>query len=160
MDISGTAPAAKVLSYLTRENGRGYLNLLYKEMVYDTDNDTVLARTSAGSHTYDQGGIYIFQDLDNPTFNGMAIQYTGSQISGVLGTGLFDDETLGEDNQIIVNATGAVLVGWQIWDGNGWGDNNKFTVLDNETTETDDNGNTIIVGQKRIELLNFIGDAE
>lgn len=69
-------PAAKALYYLTSENGKAFLQLLYKEMVYDTD----------------------------------------------------------------------------------WGDDGKFDVIDGESTTTDDNGNTVIIGQKRIELPYFIDE--
>ncbi len=33
-----------------------------------------------------------------------------------------------------------------------WGDDNKFNIVDNQTTTTDLNGETIIVGQKRVQL--------
>lgn len=42
-----------------------------------------------------------------------------------------------------------------------WGDDNTFTVTDNVTTESDDNGNTIIVGQKRVKRWNrFLAEDE
>lgn len=71
-------PAVKVLSYLTRENGKAYLQLLYKEMIYDVD----------------------------------------------------------------------------------WGDDSKFDIVDGESTTTDDNGNTVKIGQKRIELPYFVSDGD
>jgi|LGOV01.1.fsa_nt_gb hypothetical protein len=70
------SPTVKVLPYLTREDGKAYLRLLYKEMIYDVD----------------------------------------------------------------------------------WGDDSKFNVIDNESTTTDDNANTVKIGQKRIELPFFVGD--
>ena len=74
----GANPAVKVLPYLSRENGRAYLYLLAKEMVYDVT----------------------------------------------------------------------------------WGDDNTFDVVDNVSTTTDDNGNTVLICTKRIPLNRFIGDAE
>jgi len=78
LSLPATNPAAKVLYYLTSENGRAYLQLLFKEMVYDTS----------------------------------------------------------------------------------WGDDGKFNVVDGSSTTTDDNGNTVLIGQKRIELPYFMGDSE
>jgi len=72
-------PAAKVLPYLTRANGKAYLQLLYKEMKHN---------------------------------------------------------------------------------GTSWGDDAKFSVIDQEGATTDLNGNTIKIGQKRIDLPYFIGDSE
>ena len=33
-----------------------------------------------------------------------------------------------------------------IWNGNGWGDNNQFEIIDNKSTQIDDNGNEVIYG--------------
>ena len=41
-----------------------------------------------------------------------------------------------------------------------WGDDNNFNIVDNVNTTTDDNGNTILIGQKRIELPFFIKEDE
>ena len=41
-----------------------------------------------------------------------------------------------------------------------WGDDSKFNIVDNVSTTTDDNGNTVLIGQKRIELPYFIEDKE
>ena len=71
-------PAVKVFPYLTRSNGKAYLQLVFKEMKYDVD----------------------------------------------------------------------------------WGDDSKFNIVDNVSTTVDDNGQTVLVGQKRIELPYFIGAAE
>jgi len=40
-----------------------------------------------------------------------------------------------------------------------WGDNNKFDIVDGESTVTDDNGNSVIVGQQRVALPFFTGKA-
>ena len=41
-----------------------------------------------------------------------------------------------------------------------WGDDSKFNIVDNVSTTTDDNANTVLIGQKRIELPYFIEDKE
>lgn len=71
-------PTIKVFPYITKENNKAYLNLVFKEMKYDVD----------------------------------------------------------------------------------WGDDSKFNIVDNVSTTTDDNGNTVLIGQKRIELPYFIEDKE
>lgn len=73
---SDVSPAVKLLPYLTRENGRLYLQALFKELKFDVD----------------------------------------------------------------------------------WGDDAKFNVVDGVVTVTDDNGNTVLAGQKRIALPFFISD--
>ena len=47
-----------------------------------------------------------------------------------------------------------------VHNGSSWGDDSKFDVVDGVSTTTDDNGNTVLIGQKRVELPYFIGDAE
>ncbi|MBE0599484.1 MAG: hypothetical protein IH614_19770 [Desulfuromonadales bacterium] len=44
--------------------------------------------------------------------------------------------------------------------GTSWGDDAKFSVVDNESTTTDLNAATIKIGQKRLELPFFIADGE
>lgn len=76
MNTDANSPAVKVFPYLTREDGRLYLQALFKEMKFDVD----------------------------------------------------------------------------------WGDDGKFDVVDGVVTVTDDNGNTVLAGQKRIALPFFISD--
>lgn len=76
---SSGSPAAKALPYLTRLNGKLYLQMLYKEMRHN---------------------------------------------------------------------------------GTSWGDDAKFNVVDNDSTTTDLNAQTIRIGQKRLELPFFIADGE
>ena len=43
--------------------------------------------------------------------------------------------------------------------GTSWGDDNRFNIVDNQSTVTDTNGETVIVGQKRVALpYHFDGD--
>ena len=79
LSLPATDPAVKVHDYLTSENGKAYLQLLFKEMIHN---------------------------------------------------------------------------------GTSWGDDGKFNVIDGVSTITDDNGNSVLIGQKRVELPYFIGDAE
>ena len=73
------APAVKVLPYLTRLNGKAYLNLVFKEMKHN---------------------------------------------------------------------------------GTSWGDSSKFEIVDNVSTTTDNNAQTVLIGQKTVELNMFVGADE
>ena len=73
------SPAVKVLPYLTRLNGKAYLNLVFKEMKHN---------------------------------------------------------------------------------GTSWGDDAKFNIVDNVSTTTDNNAQTVLIGQKTVELPYFIGADE
>lgn len=44
--------------------------------------------------------------------------------------------------------------------GTSWGDDNKFNIVDNVSTTTDNNAQTVLVGQKTVELPYFIGADE
>ena len=44
------------------------------------------------------------------------------------------------------NNLGSSNIVFELWDGNGWGDNNQFEITDNQATQTDDNGNTVKYG--------------
>lgn len=74
-----TSPTAKVLPYLTRANGKAYLNLVFKEMKHN---------------------------------------------------------------------------------GTSWGDDNKFNIVDNVSTTTDNNAQTVLIGQKTVELPYFVDAGE
>lgn len=150
--LSPYPSTAKALPYLSREDGRAWLHVLYKEMVYDTTVDTSGEFTSITEATTTKTAGESYKVTDG-LFEGYwrwkittAAQLTASAFYEVDGNLYYDK---------IANGVFATR-----WDGNGWGDDNTFTVLDNESTETDDNGNTIIVGQKRIALPYFIGEGE
>lgn len=44
--------------------------------------------------------------------------------------------------------------------GTSWGDNNKFNIVDNVSTTTDNNAQTVLIGQKTVELPYFIAGDE
>lgn len=44
--------------------------------------------------------------------------------------------------------------------GTSWGDDNKFNIVDNVSTTTDNNAQTVLIGQKTLELPYFIGADE
>ena len=44
--------------------------------------------------------------------------------------------------------------------GTSWGDSNKFEIVDNVSTTTDNNAQTVLIGQKTVELNMFVGADE
>ena len=44
--------------------------------------------------------------------------------------------------------------------GTSWGDSNTFNIVDNVSTTTDNNAQTVLIGQKTVELNIFIGSDE
>lgn len=44
--------------------------------------------------------------------------------------------------------------------GTRWGDDNKFNIVDNVSTTTDNNAQTVLIGQKTVELPYFIDAGE
>lgn len=46
------------------------------------------------------------------------------------------------------------------YNGTSWGDDNKFNIVDNVSTTTDNNAQTVLIGQKTVELPYFIDAGE
>jgi hypothetical protein len=46
------------------------------------------------------------------------------------------------------------------YNGTSWGDDNKFNIVNNVLTTTDNNGQTVLIGQKTVELNVFIAGDE
>ena len=72
-------------------------------------------------------------------------------------TGIFVDYAPLADGGFI-NSAGTVI--WKLWNGDGWGDDNKFNVVDGISTTTDDNSAITLIGQKRTKIHSFIGEEE
>lgn len=159
IDLDGTGPTAKVAYYLSRLNGRLMMHLIYKEMKYDSTADSptdVITINAASSFSVAANDLVVLRGFDNPAFDDLVVIFLNAT-STTWPANTFNQYYITPDGVVITSA-GAVWSTAKVWDGNGWGDDNKFTVLDNESTETDDNANTIIVGQRKIELPHFIRD--
>jgi hypothetical protein len=142
------SPAAKVLSYLSHENGRYYLQFLAKELIWDVNKDAVTDFTTANSSisaTYTIGEYYWFT-------NKAPRKAYLCEISGTYTVDSLTEATNGE----IVSNSGSLY--FTPWDGTGWGDDNKFTVLDGTDAEEDLNGNNVIVTQQRVALPFLTGE--
>ena len=138
--VSG-GPAGKVLDYLSSENNVGKLLFAFKEMSFD-------ASIAAGA---------TFEDiLGSASQNTMVIDryynITSGFIAGYYRTIIqhtvqaLDNEAywFKDTNGDIRDPSGILVL--SIWNGNGWGDNNQFEIIDNKSTQIDDNGNEVIYG--------------
>ena len=75
---------------------------------------------------------------------------------GVNGTTNFNNANFGVNGLGEVTYANVVVDTWELYDGNGWGDNNKFEITDNRATQTDDNGNTVKYGTASFNTQYFI----
>lgn len=146
-----SSPTVKAFPYITSENSQYYLQWVYKEMIWDLTLD------STAEFTTISGADVSLKVVDTIYFvvsssggrNGAWVCKIATSLS-------IDDPTwsLGVNSELIASL-GTVY--FTRWNGNGFGDNNKFTIINGEGTETDDNGNTVLIGQKRVALPFFVG---
>lgn len=154
LPINGIVPAVKVFPYLTRKNGKAYLNLVFKEMKYGS----YLAPTTvtASSATYTQNRTYKI-NIAGCALDGKVIKWVGTTATSAIDWSLYDVSPTGV---IYLLSTGVVYTNAKLYDGDSWGDSNKFEIVDNVSTTTDDNGQTVLIGQKTVELSYFIDAGE
>jgi hypothetical protein len=150
---SGGTTAVKALDYLSSENGVAKLSYAYKEMAYDSGADSPNEHTfvnQSSTFSYVAGNVYKlihsnFVKLRDSVFVA-EVSFTDTA-SNVDRYSLFQDGSLKSSN----GSTKLVL-----HDGNGWGDNNQFEIANNQTTQTDDNGNTIKYGTASFDTQYFV----
>ncbi len=152
--INGVVPAVKVFPYLTRLNGKAYLNLVFKEMKYGS-YVAPTAVTNASS-TYTQNMTYKI-NIAGCALDGKVINWVGTTATSAIDWSLYDVSPTGV---IYLLSTGVVYANAKLYDGDSWGDSNKFEIVDNVSTTTDDNGQTVLIGQKTVELNYFIDAGE
>lgn len=154
MPVNSSNIAAKVFPYLTRLNGKAYLNLVFKEMKYGS----YLAPTvvTAASATYTQNMTYKI-NIAGCALAGKAIKWTGTTTTSAIDWSLYDVSPSGV---IYLLSTGVVYANAKLYDGDSWGDDSKFNIVDNVSTTLDDNGQTVLIGQKTVELPYFIDAGE
>jgi len=141
INLVGTSPAAKALPYLSDE-AKPQLVVAAKEMIYDSGADA---------------------PVDFPLVDGdIAVSYmagtayrvrSGAGIvvvtSAVTGSFTYTDYTQYPDGDVR-NSSGVLY--WTKWNGSGWGDDNEFNVVNNTSTATDNNKNTVLVSTKSTKL--------
>ena len=146
--IGGTTTAVKVFPYLTTENGRKVVNLVFKEMKFDTSTDTAneqILITSANQTTDGVVGseYYVDQSVSG-ILSGKILRCKIAFTIDWNSTAWVD---LGNGNYGIPSSSSVYLE--QVI-SMGWGDDNKFNIIGNVSTTVDDNGNTVLIGQKKI----------
>ena len=150
---SGVA-TVKVLPYLTRLNGKAYLNLVFKEMKYGSyATPTVVTSASA---TYTINMTYKI-NIAGCALDNKVIQWIGTTTTSAIDWSLYDVSPTGV---IYLLSTGVVYANARLYDGDSWGDDNKFNIVNNVSATTDTNGATILIGQKTVELNYFIAGDE
>jgi hypothetical protein len=122
-------------------------------MAYDSGADSPNEHTfvnQSSTFSYVAGNVYKlihsnFVKLRDSVFVA-EVSFTDTA-SNVDRYSLFQDGSLKSSN----GSTKLVL-----HDGNGWGDNNQFEIANNQTTQTDDNGNTIKYGTASFDTQYFV----
>jgi hypothetical protein len=147
-------PTVKTGMYITRSNGKAYLNLVFKEMKYGSYAAPTVV--TAASATYTQNMTYKI-DIAGCALNGKVIQWIAATATSAIDWSLYDQSPTGV---IYLLSSGAVYASARLYDGDSWGDDSKFNIVDNVSTTTDTNGATVLIGQKRVELPYFIGAGE
>lgn len=147
-------PACKIFPYLTRLNGKAYLNLVFKEMKYGSY--LVPTTVTAASATYTQNLTYKIS-IAGCALDGKVIKWIGTTTTSAIDWSLYDVSPTGV---IYLLSTGAVYTNAKLYDGDSWGDDSKFNIVDYVSTTTDDNGQTVLIGQKTVELPYFIDAGE
>ncbi len=147
ISLDSSSNAVKTLDYLSSNNGAAKLCYAYKEMIYDDGANnagdfTVVDGTVTSA--YAQGETYrIITGAGNvvKTFmqSSRSLRYTDyTELS----------------NGDVTDSSGTIFfVGW---DGNGWGDDNQFQIVDNQDSFTDDNGNVGVRGTASFDTQYFI----
>jgi hypothetical protein len=164
-DIAGAAPTHDTINLAGVDSPCGkyfiYLHIndynivepyvVGKEMVFDSGADSAnefVAINSSNAATDPVVNTLYSCDgtLTSALRNGVWLNITATTIS-------FDSTAWvkGEDGNIYHNTSGGTVY-FVPWDGNGFGDSNKFSIVDGEAYETDYNGNTIKVLCHKINL--------
>jgi len=156
MTLAGAVgvPTAKVFPYLTRSNGKAYLNLVFKEMKFGSYAAPTVDTGASISHV--QYATYQVSIAGCP-LDGEIVQWTATTATAAINWALYNKNA---DGSLYVISSGAAYTNAKMFDGNSWGDDSKFNIVDNVSTTTDDNGATVLIGQKRIELPYFISAGE
>jgi hypothetical protein len=144
--------AVKALFTLSQENGRYVCDVKFKEMKWDTGND---AWSDTGSLTAVNGTTMTQYNIYKVTQSGSAME---GRLVYILAPSvqINDWAVLSVIDGKIVTDSGVTYTTMRLWDGNGWGDDNKIDIVDNVTTTTDDNGNTVLIGNKRVKTNCFV----
>lgn len=132
------SPTLKCFGYVSDNNGIQTIQIPFKEMVWDSGAGTVITVSSNAAYSYESGKVYKLDHADFRNLEGTFWQFkidttnTASQIADSLEAHL----------QGVLSESGVA----RLWDGNGFGDNNKFEITNGVKNMLDQNGNTILYG--------------
>lgn len=142
-NIDGST-AVKVVNYLTSALGTYNVHFLYKGMMYDTTtdagSDANFINRSDTDTTLTVIGDYCH--ITDGTFQGYYRIVNDTSVA--MAAGIWSRDSEGN----ITDANGDIY--FELWDGNGFGDDNKFQVISNQESFTDDNGNTGVRGTAKL----------
>lgn len=143
---SGYDYAVKFIDYVSDENGRLVMNLMYQEIVMDStaDHDTAHNNVTGSSiSTKTAGQIY---NITSGTWQGTWLcKITNSIAFDAFAATLFDDK--------LMSSSGGVY--YTKWDNTGWGDDATFKAPVSATNYIDENGKNYIVGNHEMKLPYF-----
>jgi hypothetical protein len=142
------SPAVKFIETIAEDDdGMAHYQMFAQEMVwdYDVDYDNIIEKNGSIAQTYIAGNIY---RITAGSFAGMIIVCTNGATTAL--DGVFN--LVGND--LVTEATNVKR--FELWDGNGFGDDNQFTQLTNGIL-TDDNANTVKTVVASIPLNKYIG---
>jgi len=147
---------AKFFPYLSKDSeGRAHIKLVFKEMKWDNEHDldNIIEYTAGTTvDSIERGTPIKLIGFNNEDFNGKVVTF-GSDLT-TIDTNTFDGYIIGTDNKIIT--TSGSFSGYQLFEGNGWGDDNQFQTLNNVGLFTNDNGDKVLYGQKSIKLPYYL----
>jgi uncharacterized membrane protein len=150
-------PAVKTLDYLSLDNGVGKLCFAYKEMVWGLEAIQGITANGA-SYNIVAGVPYKLSSLvgDGSEYNGTLIIWSAN-FSSPIGSDWMSGSYTDPMGVIRRSSDGQPQSnGMRIWNGGGWGDNNKFEITDNQSTLTDDNGNAVLYGTASFGTQHFM----
>jgi len=143
-------PAIKILPYLSTINNVYHLTIIFKELIWDSGKDSLgdLSITEIDTSLDDVSVVKDEYYILKGKFDGLVFKATQTNDNLDIAThGII----INEDKTISLKNKGYIDFG-KVWNGNGWGDNNLFEIVDNGDVIKDDNNNDIIIGQKTINL--------
>lgn len=135
INLVGDGPACKVLFSLCEVDGFKSIQMHYKEMVVSSNSNAHNDFTPISeSTTTKSAGDKLF--VNEGQFSGYWewLVTTSSKLSEVYWV------------EVNGNLLASGLVYAKRWDGDGWGDDNKFQITDNKSYLADDNGNIVQYG--------------
>ena len=131
------------------------MNLVFKEMKYGSYLAPTVVTEAATNYT--QNMTYKI-NVPGAALDGKVIKWIAATTAGSGVTWSLYDVT--PTGNIYVISSGVVSTNAKLYDGDSWGDDSKFNIVDNVSTTLDDNGQTVLIGQKTVELPYFIGADE